>query len=168
MKVKLLKGEIIKQHADAIVITANNYMSGGEVVYGAIHTAAGPELADACRKLGVCRPGEAKITSGYDLWADYVIHTVGPTWRGGVIGERNILTSCYVHSMELALQRKLDSIAFSLLSSGPHGVPKREAITIALTTLMQYEEDDIEIYLVLGNSDTYMLANRILAQLTKK
>ena len=169
MKVKLLKGDITKQRVDAIVNTANNYLSGsGENYDSALHVAAGPELVEACKKLGIFRPGEAKITSGYDLPADYVIHTVGPIWRGGVVGEKNILTSCYVNSMELALQRKLDTVAFSLLSAGPHGYPKREAITVALSTLLQYEDDDIEISLVLGNSDTYMLANRIFAQLTKK
>ena len=163
-----MKGEITKIGVDAIVCTANNYLTGsGENYDGVLHLTAGPELAEACKKLGVCRPGEARMTLGYDLPADYVIHTVGPIWRGGVIGERNILTSCYMNSMNLAIQNNLDTIAFSLLSSGPHGVPKKEALTIALTTLLQYEDDDIEISLVLGNSDTYMLANRMLAQLTK-
>ena len=169
MRVKLLKGEIAKMGVDAIVVTANNYLSGATAVYDSVvHSAAGPELEEACRKLGVCRPGEAKITSGYDLPADYVIHTVGPVWRGGVIGEKNVLSSCYINSLQLAIQRKFDTIAFSLLSIGPHGVPKKEALTVALTTLLQFEEDDIDISLVLGNSDTYMLANRMLAQLTKK
>ena len=167
MKVELLKGDITKLSVDAIVNLADNYLSGGTPNYsGAIHTAAGPQLAEACKQLGLCRPGEAKITSGYDLMADYVIHTVGPVWRGGVIGEKNILTSCYIHSMQLAIERKLDTIAFPLLSAGPRGVPKKEALTVALSTLLQYQDEDIHITLVLGNTDTFMQANRIMAQLT--
>ena len=169
MKVKLLKGDITKQGADAIVVAANNYLSGSAAKFdGPILAAGGEELIDACKKLGVCRVGEAKITDGYDLAADYVIHTVLPIWRGGVIGEKTLLTSCYVNSMELALQNKVDAVAFPLLAAGAYGFPKQEALNIALKTLLQYEDDDIEISLVLGNSDTFMQANRILAQLTKK
>ena len=168
MKVKLLKGDITKLNVDAIVNAANNSLLGGEGVDGAIHAAAGPELLAECRQLHGCRTGEAKITKGYDLAADYVIHTVGPIWRGGVIGEKNLLISCYVNSMSLAQQYHVRSIAFPLLSAGVFGYPKREAITVALETLLQYEDTDMDIYLILYNSDTYMLANRILAQLTKK
>ena len=168
MKLKLLKGDITKLYVDAIVNPANSSLSGGEGVDGAIHAAAGPELLEACRKLGGCRTGEAKITRGYDLAADYVIHTVGPIWRGGVIGERNQLTSCYHNCMALVQQYNIKSIAFPLISSGAYGFPKREALNIAITTLMQYEDTDVEINLILYNSDTYMLANRMLAQLNKK
>ena len=168
MKLKLLKGDITKLYVDAIVNPANSSLLGGEGVDGAIHAAAGPQLLEECRKLGGCRTGEAKITHGYDLPADYVIHTVGPIWRGGVIGEKNQLISCYHNCMALAQQYKVDSIAFPLISAGAFGYPKREAITVAITTLMQYEETDIEINLILYNSDTYMLANRIYAQLNKK
>ena len=169
MRVRLLKGNITKLGVDAIVNTANNYLSGSAVKFdGPVHAAAGPELAEACKKLGVCRVGEAKITDGYDLMADYVIHTVVPVWRGGVIGERNLLTSCYINCMELALQHKVGAIAFPLLASASYGFPRLEALTIALTTLLQYEDDDIEISLVLGNSDTHMQASRLLVQLTKK
>ena len=167
MKVRLLKGDITKQTAEAIVVTANGYLAGsGEKYDSPLHLAAGPKLAEACKKIGVCRPGEVKLTPGYNLPTDFVIHAVGPTWRGGVIGEKNVLTTCYINSMALAAQYKLDSIAFSLLSVGAQGVPKKDAVTIALSALLQYEDDDIDISLVLANSDTYMLANRILAQLT--
>lgn len=167
MRVRLLKGDITKQDAEAIVVTANGYLAGaGENYNTVVHAAAGPELAEACKQVGICRPGEAKLTPGYKLPSDFVIHAVGPTWRGGVVGEKNILSSCYVHSIALAFQYKLESIAFSLLSVGPHGVPKKEAVTVALSTLLQFEDEDIDISLVLGNSDTFMMANRILAQLT--
>lgn len=168
MKIKLLKGDITKLSVDAIVNAANNTLLGGEGVDGAIHAAAGPELLKECRQLGGCRTGEAKITKGYDLMADYVIHTVGPIWRGGKVGERNQLASCYVNSMDLALQYHIRSIAFPLISAGAYGYPKREAITVALETLLQYENEDIEVSLIFYNSDTYMLANRILSQLNKK
>lgn len=168
MKLKLLKGDITKLNVDAIVNSANNSLLGGEGVDGAIHAAAGPQLLEECRQLHGCRTGEAKITNGYELSADYVIHTVGPIWRGGVVGEKNLLTSCYVNCMALAQQYKIRSIAFPLLSAGVFGYPKREAITVAIETLMQYEDTPIEINLVLYNSDTYMLANRIMAQLTRK
>ena len=167
MKVRLVKGDITKQTAEAIVVTANNYLAGnGENYNLPVHLAAGPELAEACKRIGACRAGEVKLTPGYNLPTDFVIHAVGPTWRGGVIGEKNVLTTCYINSMALAAQYKLDSIAFSLLSVGAQGVPKKDAVTIALSALLQYEDDDIDISLVLANSDTYMLANRILAQLT--
>ena len=168
MKLKLLKGDITKLNVDAIVSPANNSLSGSDGVDAAIHAAAGPELLEECRTLHGCRTGEAKITKGYELVADYVIHTVGPIWRGGVIGEKNLLVSCYVNSMELAKQHRVRSIAFPLLSSGSFGYPKREALTVAIDTLKDYEDTDIEIYLVLVNSDTYMLANRIMTQLNKK
>ena len=168
MKLKLLKGDITKLNVDAIVNAANNSLLGGEGVDGAIHAAAGPKLLEECRQLHGCRTGEAKITNGYDLAADYVIHTVGPIWRGGVVGEKMLLTSCYVNCMVLAEQYKIRSIAFPLLSAGVYGYPKREAITVALETLIQYEDSPIEINLVLYNSDTYMLANRIMAQLSRK
>ncbi|MCH5159411.1 MAG: macro domain-containing protein [Clostridiales bacterium] len=167
MKVRLLKGDLTKLGADAIVSTANSYLSSSVMKFdGPIHAAAGPELAEACKKLGLCRAGEAKITDGYDLSADYVIHTVVPIWRGGVIGERNLLTNCYVNSVELAIQHHVDSIAFPLLAIGAYGFSRKEALTIALKALLQYEEEDIEISLVFVNSDTYMQASRLLGQLT--
>ena len=168
MKLKLLKGDITKLYVDAIVNSANTSLMGGEGVDAAIRAAAGPELLDECRRLHGCRAGEAKITNGYDLAADYVIHTVGPIWRGGVVGEKTLLISCYQNCMELAKQHHIKSIVFPLISAGIYGYPKREAITVAITTLKQYEDTDIEISLILYNSDTYMLANRILAQLNKK
>ena len=167
MKVQLVKGDLTKQYVDAIVTPANSKLPIAEGIDAAVHAAAGPELLEACAKLGGCRTGEAKITKGYDLAADYVIHTVGPVWRGGVIGEKAQLESCYANSMDLAIQYNLDSIAFPLISVGANGYPKKDAITVALSTLLQYKDMDIEISLVLGNSDAFMLANRIMTQLTQ-
>ena len=168
MKVTLVKGDITKQYVDAIVCPSDNMLSKVEGVNASIHAAAGPELFEACMKLGGCRPGDAKITDGYNLPADYVIHTAAPIWRGGSIGEEDQLTSCYTSCMELAIEKELESIAFPLISVGANGFPKRGALAVAILTLLQYEEDDIEISLVFGNSDTYMLANRLLTQLSKK
>ena len=163
MKLKLLQGDITTLNVDAIVNAANNSLLGGGGVDGAIHAAAGKGLLKECRTLNGCATGEAKITKGYNLSARHVIHTVGPIWRGGGEGEQQLLTSCYNNCMQLAQQYNVKSIAFPLLSAGIFGYPKRDAITVAITTLAQYENTDIEIYLILYDYETYTLANRILS-----
>ena len=167
MKVKLLQGDITTLCVDAIVNAANNSLLGGGGVDGAIHAAAGRRLLEECRGLNGCQTGEAKITKGNDLPAKYVIHTVGPIWRGGNAGEKGLLESCYRNSMELAKQSGVKSIAFPLLSAGIFGYPKREAIAVAITTLKQYEDSDIEIYLILYDSETYSLASRVTSNIIK-
>lgn len=163
MKLKLLKGDITKLRVDAIVNAANSSLLGGEGVDGAIHAAAGRGLLKECKTLNGCNTGEAKITKGYNLPAKHVIHTVGPIWRGGAAGEKELLTCCYRSSMELAKQHNVQSIAFPLISGGIFGYPKREAISVAITTLKQYEDWDMEIYLILYDAETYALANRVLS-----
>ena len=161
MQVKLMQGDITKVRADAIANAANKSLLGGGGVDGAIHRAAGRELLEECITLGGCETGEAKITKGYHLPAKYIIHTVGPIWRGGAYGEEALLRNCYKNSMQLALEYNLKSLAFPLISSGIYGYPVAEAIKVALTTLNEYADSGIATALVLFDEGTYNLAVQI-------
>lgn len=139
--IKVVKGDITKLQVDAIVNAANESLLGGGGVDGTIHRAAGSELLEECRKLGGCKTGNAKITSGYKLPAQYVIHTAGPIWRGGDNNEASLLENCYRNSMELAHERSLKSIAFPCISTGAYRYPPDEAAQIALETVIKFQAE---------------------------
>ncbi len=137
-RLAIVEGDITRLDVDAIVSAANSGLLGGGGVDGAIHRAAGPELAEFCRRLGGCPTGEARITPGFALKARHVIHAVGPVWRGGGEGEDALLAGCYRHSLQLVRDTGLDSVAFPAISTGIYGYPLDRATGIAMRTVAEF------------------------------
>ncbi|GAA5236432.1 O-acetyl-ADP-ribose deacetylase [Verticiella sediminum] len=132
---RAVQADITTLACDAIVNAANTALRGGGGVDGAIHRAAGPQLLQACRRLGGCPTGQARITPGFELPARYVIHAVGPVWRGGGHGEADLLAGCYAHALVLAAEHDVRSIAFPSISTGVYGYPLEDAARIAVATV---------------------------------
>lgn len=139
-RMEVILGDITHLYVDAIVNAANPTLLGGGGVDGAIHRAAGPELREACAKLNGCETGEAKLTQGYNLPAKYVIHTVGPVWKGGTFGEDELLAMCYTNSCKLADEHGIETLAFPAISTGAYGFPVERAAKIAVQTVNDYLE----------------------------
>ena len=164
-EIDIVRGDITTFDVDAIVNAANTTLLGGGGVDGAIHRAAGPELLAECRTLEGCLPGQAKMTRGYRLPARFVIHTVGPIWRGGKHGEAQTLANCYRNSLRLAVENEIKTIAFPAISCGAYGYPIQEAAQIALTTTREFvatiDKIDKVIFAVWGE-DVYEAYQRLL------
>lgn len=166
---ELVQGDITKEHTDAIVNAANESLLGGGGVDGAIHRAAGPQLLAECRTLGGCPTGDAKITKGYKLPANYVIHTVGPAYRDGKHNEPQLLASAYRRSLELANANHLHSVAFPAISTGIYGYPRAEAAHIAFTTIIDFfKTHDVptQVCMVLYDKTALAEHERVLATMT--
>ena len=164
-RIKLIHDDITSLKVDAVVNAAYSTLLGGGGVDGAIHRAAGPGLLVECRNLGGCPVGEAKVTSGYNLLAKFVIHTVGPVWHGGKNDEERLLADCYKNSMIIATHLKIKSIAFPNISTGIYRFPKDQAAKIAVQTITEYLKNEKlpeKVIFVSFENDNYEIYRKLL------
>ena len=164
-KIDLLRGDITALDVDAIVNAANTTLLGGGGVDGAIHRAAGPELLAECLTLGGCRPGDAKLTRGYNLPARFVIHAAGPVWHGGGQGEAEVLANCYRNSLQLVRDHGLKTVAFPAISCGAYRYPIPAAAQIAVETTREFlgKNNDLEkVIFVVASDEIFSAYQRLL------
>lgn len=166
MPLEIIRNDISQVHVDAIVNAAGPNLLGGAGVDGRIHAVAGEELLEECKSLGGCKVGEAKITKGYNLPAKYVIHTVGPVWKGGNHNEEKLLEACYKNSLLLAKKYNLESIAFPLIASGTFTYPKDKALKIAISTIGDFLlENEMMVYLVVYDKKAFKLSENLFVSI---
>ncbi|MCO1334436.1 macro domain-containing protein [Microbulbifer sp. OS29] len=163
--IKVHLGDITRLHVDVIVNAANSRLQGGGGVDGAVHRAAGPTLQEACRKLGACPVGEVRATGAYSIPVKRIYHTAGPVWRGGNLGEPELLSSCYRQCLALARRENMRSIAFPAISCGVYDYPPELAVEVAVEQVQQYQEREGALQQVIFCCLNEQMADLYLAQL---
>ena len=168
MPLQIIRQDITKMRVDAIVNTTNEEMVGYSGVDLAVHEGAGPKLDAECARIAPLGLGTAKITAGYNLPAKYIIHTSGPVWRGGLLGESIILKSCYIESLKLAAQNGLESVAFPLISSGAYGYPKEQVLKFAVQVITEFlDEHELDVYLCVFDKTSYEFSKELFEEINE-